>query len=81
MDALSRLPLPVHEHCIQPPARMLILEGAYSQVLLASVVTKTTTRRPVLAKLREYLWSGAGVHEPELELYKARSTQLSVQEN
>lgn len=81
VNALSRMPLPVHEHSIERPAEVLMLEGAYLHVLLASVVAQATTRNPVFSMLRKYLQSGAEMHESELEVYRARSTQLSVQGN
>ncbi|KAL1441343.1 hypothetical protein MTO96_008615 [Rhipicephalus appendiculatus] len=79
-DGLSRLPLPVHAQPVERPAEHFMLEAAYHRVLRSTVVAEATSKVPTLAKLRDALWSGAELRDPEFRSYADRKLQMSVQE-
>ncbi|XP_037566386.1 uncharacterized protein K02A2.6-like [Dermacentor silvarum] len=80
-DGLSRLPLPVYAQPVERPAEVFMLEAAYPQVLWSTVVVEATSKDSTLAKLRDALWSGAELRDPEFRFYTDRKLQLSVQED
>ncbi|KAL3246960.1 hypothetical protein MRX96_057314 [Rhipicephalus microplus] len=51
------------------------------RVLRSTVVAEATSKDPTLAKLREALWSGAELRDPEFRFYAHRKLQMSVQED
>ncbi|KAL1417356.1 hypothetical protein MTO96_026936 [Rhipicephalus appendiculatus] len=57
-----------------------MLECAYPRVLRSTVVAEATSKDPTLAKLRDALWSGAELRDPEFRSYAERKLQMSVQE-
>ncbi|KAL3192763.1 hypothetical protein MRX96_058814 [Rhipicephalus microplus] len=54
---------------VERPAEVFMLEAAYPRVLRSTVVTEATSKDPTLAKLREALWSGAELRDPEFRFY------------
>ncbi|XP_049276119.1 uncharacterized protein K02A2.6-like [Rhipicephalus sanguineus] len=80
-DGLSRLPLPVYTHPVERPAEVFMLEAAYPRVLRSTVVAEATSKDPTLAKLRDALWSGAQLRDPEFRFYADRKIQMSLQED
>nr|XP_037273014.1 uncharacterized protein K02A2.6-like [Rhipicephalus microplus] len=80
-DGLSRLPLPGYAQPVERPAEVFMLEAAYPRVLRSTVVAEATSKDPTLAKLREALWSGAELRDPEFRFYADRKLQMSVQED
>ncbi|XP_037567401.1 uncharacterized protein K02A2.6-like [Dermacentor silvarum] len=80
-DCLSRLPLPVYAQPVERPAEVFMLEAAYPRVLPSTVVAEATSKDLTLAKLRDALWSGAELRDPEFRFYADRKLQMSVQED
>ncbi|KAL1447230.1 hypothetical protein MTO96_044345 [Rhipicephalus appendiculatus] len=52
-----------------------MLEAAYPRVLRSTVVAEATSKDPALAKLRDALWSGAELRDPEFRSYADRKLQ------
>ncbi|KAL3261416.1 hypothetical protein MRX96_000025 [Rhipicephalus microplus] len=80
-DGLSRLPLPGYAQPVERPAEVFMLEAAYPRVLRSTVVAEATSKDSTLAKLREAVWSGAELRDPEFRFYADRKLQMSVQED
>ncbi|XP_037560890.1 uncharacterized protein K02A2.6-like [Dermacentor silvarum] len=81
VEGLSRLPLPVYAQPVERPAEVFMLEAAYPRVLRSTVVAEATSKDSTLAKLRDALWSGAELRDPEFRFYADRKLQMSVQED
>ncbi|XP_037560807.1 uncharacterized protein K02A2.6-like [Dermacentor silvarum] len=80
-DGLSRLQLPVCAQPVERPAEVFMLEAAYPRVLRSTAVAEATSKDSTLAKLRDALWSGAELRDPEFRFYADRKLQMSVQED
>ncbi|KAL3222855.1 hypothetical protein MRX96_049917 [Rhipicephalus microplus] len=80
-DGLSRLPLPVYAQPVERPVEVFMLVAAYSRVLRSTVVMEATSKDPTFAELRDALWSGAELRDPELRFCAGQKLQMSVQED
>ncbi|KAL3184514.1 hypothetical protein MRX96_031803 [Rhipicephalus microplus] len=73
-----------HELYAQPverPVEVFMLVAAYSRVLRSTVVMEATSKDPTFAELRDALWSGAELRDPELRFCAGQKLQMSVQED
>ncbi|KAL1477797.1 hypothetical protein MTO96_035466 [Rhipicephalus appendiculatus] len=80
-DGLNHLPLPVYAQPVERSAEVFMLEAAYPRVLRSTVVAEATSKDPTLVKLRDALWSGAELRDPEFRSYADRKLQPDMRGN